>query len=142
MQASTHESFAREDKTQVGSERSFGIVMAVVFALIAALNLWHEGRVWPWLGGIAALFLAAAYLWPAGLKPLNKLWFRFGLLLHAVISPLVMGLLFYVAVLPTGLVMRAMGRDLLRLKREPDSDSYWIVRRPPGPEPQTMKDQF
>src|SRR5262245_20528258 len=126
--ASTHESFAREDHTQAGYERSFGIVMAVLFALLAALNLWHEGRVWPYLAGLAALFLAAAYLWPASLKPLNKLWFRFGLLLHAVVSPLIMGLLFYVAVWPTGVVMRAMGRDLLRLKREPDSDSYWIVR--------------
>ena len=142
MQAATHETFARDDKTQVGSERSFGIVMAVFFALIAVLNCWHEGRVWPWLGGIAVLFLAAAYLWPAALKPLNRLWFRFGLLLHKVVNPMVMGLLFYVAVLPTGLIMRAMGKDLLRLKREPDSDSYWIVRRPPGPAPETMKDQF
>jgi hypothetical protein len=88
------------------------------------------------------VFLAVAFLWPAALKPLNRLWFKFGLLLHAVVSPLVMGLLFYVAVWPTGLVMRALGRDLLRLKREPDSDSYWIVRRPPGPAPETMKDQF
>jgi hypothetical protein len=142
MQQSTHESFAREETVNVGSERSFGIVMAVFFVLIGALNLWHEGHVWPWLGGIAALFLAAAYLWPTALKPFNRLWFKFGLLLHAVVSPLVMGLLFYVAVWPTGIVMRALGRDLLRLKREPDSDSYWIVRRPPGPAPETMKDQF
>ena len=143
MQAATHESFSREDKIVVGSDRSFGIVMAVFFALIGALNVWHEGRVWPWLGGIAALFLAAAYLWPAALKPLNWLWFKFGLLLHAVVNPIVMGLLFYGAVLPTGLVMRALGKDLLRLKREPDSDSYWIVRQPPGPcSRETMKDQF
>jgi hypothetical protein len=142
MQPSTHESFAREEEVGPGSERSFGIVMAVALVLIGALNLWHEGRVWPWLGGAAVLFLAAAMLWPAGLKPLNKLWFKFGMLLHAVINPLVMGLLFYVAVLPTGLVMRALGNDLLRLKREPASDSYWIVRRPPGPAPETMKDQF
>jgi hypothetical protein len=142
MQQSTHESFARDDKVTVGSERSFGIVMAVFFGLIGALNLWHDGHIWPWLGGVAAVFLAAAYLWPATLKPLNWLWFKFGLLLHAVVNPLVMGLLFYVAVWPTGIVMRALGRDLLRLKREPDSDSYWIVRRPPGPAPETMKDQF
>jgi hypothetical protein len=142
MQQSTHEGFSREDKVTVGSERSFGIVMAVFFGLVAALNLWHEGRVWPWAGGTAALFLAAAFLRPTALKPLNWLWFKFGMLLHAVVSPIVMGLLFYVAVWPTGIVMRALGRDLLRLKREPDSDSYWIVRRPPGPAPETMKDQF
>jgi hypothetical protein len=137
-----HESFAREETVILPSGRSFGIVMAIAIALLGVLNWWHRGHVWPWMGGIAALFLAAAYLCPAALKPLNWIWFKFGLLLHAVVNPIVMGLLFYVAVWPTGLVMRAMGKDLLRLKREPDRDSYWIVRQPPGPAPETMKDQF
>ena len=64
------------------------------------------------------------------------------MLLHAVVNPIVMAILFYVAVLPTGLLMRAMGKDMLRLKREPENESYWILRRPPGPAPETMKDQF
>jgi hypothetical protein len=63
-------------------------------------------------------------------------------LLHAVVNPLIMGLVFYGAVLPTGLVMRALGKDVLRLKLEPDRDSYWLDRQPPGPAPETMKDQF
>jgi len=142
MQSSTHETFAREEHVTAGSERSFGIVMAVAFALIGAINYWHAGWLWPWLVGAAVLFLAAAYLWPALLRPFNKVWFKFGMLLHAVVNPIIMALLFYVAVMPTGLVMRMFGRDLLRLKREPDSDSYWIVRQPPGPAPQSMKDQF
>ena len=91
---------------------------------------------------MAALFLAAALLRPAILNPLNRLWLKFGLLLHRVVNPIVMALLFYGTVLPTGLVMRALGKDLLRLKRQPDADSYWIVRQPPGPAPETMKDQF
>lgn len=142
MQQTTHESFSRDDAPTIGSNRSFGVVMAVALAILGAINLWHDGRVWPWLGGAAALFLALAWLWPAALSPLNWLWFRFGLLLHAVVNPIVMGLLFYATVLPTGLIMQALGKDPLRLRRQPDEKTYWIARRPPGPKPETMKDQF
>jgi hypothetical protein len=64
------------------------------------------------------------------------------MLLHNVVNPIVMALVFFATVLPTGLVMRALGKDLLRLKRQPNVDSYWIERRPPGPTPESMKDQF
>ncbi len=142
MTQSTHEVFSRDEKIVAGSDRSFGIVMALAFAVVSLLNAWHAGRLWPWTGGLAVLLLAAGWLRPAILHPLNLVWLRFGLLLHRVVNPIVMALLFYGTVLPTGLVMRMMGRDLLRLKREPDADSYWIVRQPPGPSPETMKDQF
>jgi hypothetical protein len=142
MKQSTHEVFARDEKIVAGSDRSFGWVMAAAFAAVTLLNVWHVGRVWPWTGGVAALFLAAALLRPAKLHPLNLIWLKFGLLLHRVVNPVIMALLFYGTVLPTGLVMRMLGKDLLRLKREPGSDSYWIVRQPPGPAPETMKDQF
>jgi hypothetical protein len=140
--STTHEVFSREEKVVAGSDRSFGFVMAGAFAIVSLLNAWHVGRVWPWTGGLAALFLAAALLRPAILNPLNRIWLKFGLLLHGVINPIVMALLFYGTVLPTGLIARAMGKDLLRLKRQPDAESYWIVRQPPGPAPETMKDQF
>ena len=140
--STTHEVFSREEKIVAGSDRSFGFVMAGAFALVTLLNAWHVGRVWPWAGGLAALFLAAALLRPAILNPLNRVWLKFGLLLHRIVNPVIMALLFYGTVLPTGLVMRALGKDLLRLKRQPDADSYWIVRQPPGPSPETMKDQF
>jgi hypothetical protein len=138
----THEAFSRDETIVAGSDRSFGLVMAAAFAILTLLNAWHNGRVWPWTGGVAALFMAAALLRPAMLNPLNRLWLKFGLLLHRVVNPIVMALLFYGTVLPTGLVMRALGKDLLRLKRQPEADSYWIVRAPPGPAPETMKDQF
>jgi hypothetical protein len=142
MTQSSHEVFVRDEKIVTGSDRSFGLVMTLALAAATALNAWHSGKLWPWTGGLAALFVAAALLRPAVLHPLNLVWLRFGLLLHKVVNPVVMALLFYGTVLPTGLIMRLMGKDLLRLKRQPDADSYWIVRRPPGPSPETMRDQF
>ena len=142
MQPSTHEIFTRDEKTAPGSDRTFGLVMATALMLVTLLNGWHTGRAWPWTGAAAALFLAAALLRPAILHPLNLLWLKFGLLLHSVVNPVVMALVYYGTVLPTGLVMRMLGKDLLRLKWQPDADSYWIPRQPPGPSPETMKDQF
>ena len=139
---STHESPTREERAAPASERSFAIVMAGALALLGGINWWHNGHSWSWLGGIAVLFLVSGYFCPAALRPLNWAWFKFGLLLHVVVNPIVMGLVFFGAVLPTGLVIRAIGKDPLSLKIDPDRDSYWIFRRPPGPAPETMKDQF
>jgi hypothetical protein len=137
-----HESFARDLKAQPGSARSFGIMVAAVLTGLGLVNLWHHGRAWFWLWGIGGLVLSMAYLSPMVLKPFNWVWFKFGTLLHAVVSPIVLALLYYFAVWPTGLLVRAMGKDPLQLKLEGNRDSYWITRRPPGPATETMKDQF
>ncbi|MCR6732664.1 MAG: SxtJ family membrane protein [Afipia sp.] len=137
-----HESFTRQDSVIRGSDRAFGFVMTGAFALLAAINLWHAGRIWPWMGLICVGFLVASLVRPSVLTPLNRLWFKLGLFLHKIVNPIVMGLLFYFAVLPTGLVMRLMGKDLLRLGLDRRSESYWIVRQPPGPQPEAMRDQF
>ena len=76
------------------------------------------------------------------LAPFNALWFRFGLLLHRVVSPVILALLFFTTVAPVGLLMRAFGKDPLRLKKDRAADSYWILREPPGPSPESMKQQF
>lgn len=115
--------------------------MAAALALVGAVNFHHSGRLWPWELVVAVLFLAAALLRASLLNPLNRLWMKLGLVLHRIVNPIVMGLLFYGTILPTGLVMRMRGRDLLRLKREPDAESYWIARTP-GPAPESMRDQF
>jgi len=141
MNQSTHENFSRDEASAPGSDRTFGLVMATVLGLLALMNGWHSGRLWPWELIAAVVLAAAALTKPASLNPLNRMWMKLGLLLHRVVNPIVMGLLFYGAILPTGLVMRMRGRDLLRLKREPSADSYWIARTP-GPLPETMKDQF
>jgi hypothetical protein len=141
MSQSTHENFTREEAPLSGSNRTFGWVMAVALALVSLVNGWHLGRLWPWTLCAAALFLVAAWIRPSSLHPLNRLWLKLGRLLHRIVNPIVMGLLFYGAILPTGLAMRLRGKDLLRLKREPGAESYWIARAP-GPSPETMREQF
>ena len=137
----THESFTRDETSLPGSDRTFGWVVAGGLALLSLLNRWHLGQLWPWTLSVAVLLLVAAWIRPSLLHPLNRLWMKFGLLLHKIINPIVMGVLFYGTILPTGLVVRLRGEDLLRLKREPDAESYWITRVP-GPAPETMRDQF
>ena len=137
----THESFVRDEVTTPGSDRTFGLVMAGALAVLALFNGWHHGRLWPWMLLAAALFLVLGLLRPSLLHPLNRLWMMLGLLMHKIVNPIVMGLLFYGTILPTGLVMRLRGRDLLRLKRDPAAETYWI-KRTPGPAPETMRDQF
>ncbi len=137
-----HEDFARDDKVEGSSDRSFGFVFAAVFTLIGLWPLMGGGQVRIWALGIAAAFAVVVLARPGLLAPLNRLWTRFGLLLHKVVSPLIMGMLFYLTVTPIGLLMRAMGKDPLRLRPDPDAASYWIERDPPGPAPETMKNQF
>jgi hypothetical protein len=114
----------------------------VVFAVIALWPLWQGGspRWWSLIG--AAAFLVSAIAVPRALRPLNRLWLRFGLLLNKIVGPIVLGILFYLVVTPIGLAMRMAGKDPLRLKWRPEADTYWIERQPPGPAPDTIKNQF
>lgn len=137
-----HESLKDKDEVQVGSEKSFGVVFAVVFAIIALWPLVHGLQVHWWALIIAVAFLTAGYFAQPLLKPLNLLWFKFGLLLYKVVNPVVMALLYYLTVVPTGLAMRMCGKDPLLRNFDPAAKTYWIERDPPGPAPESMKDQF
>lgn len=137
-----HESFDRRDEVKGSSDRAFGIVFTVVFALVGAWPLLHGNGLRLWSLAVAAAFLLAALVRPGLLAPLNRLWMKFGLLLHRITNPLIMGLVFFVAVVPTGLVMRLRGKDPLRLRFDREARSYWIDRKPPGPDPDTMRNQF
>ena len=96
---------------------------------------------WPsLLAGV--IFLLSGVLYPRILGPFNRLWLKLGLVLHAIVSPVVMGLLFYSTVTPIGVLFRWLGKDPLRLRLDHDADTYWIERRPPGPAPNTMPRQF
>lgn len=138
--ASIHERYEREDQVQGSSDRSFGVVFACVFSVIGALPLISGGTPRAWAFGIAAGFLAAALARPKLLSPLNRVWLRFGLLLHRIISPLVLGILFFAVITPVAVVTRLFGRDVLRRRLEPAAASYWLDRDPV--EPSTMQRQF
>lgn len=137
-----HEDYHRKDDIKVGGEKSFGIVFAVVFTIIGLWPLWGASAPRWWALIVAGIFLVAGFVAPKLLRPLNLLWFRFGMLLHKIVNPLVMGLVFFVTVTPTGLIFRLLGKDPLRLKLEPDAESYWIKRDPPGPDGPSMSNQF
>ncbi len=116
--------------------------MAVVFAVVGAWPLLSGGTARWWALIAATLFCGLAFARPTLLAPLNRLWFRFGLLLNKITNPLIMGLLFYGLMTPYAYVLRWLGKDLLRLRFDPTAESYWIERKPPGPAPETIKRQF
>jgi len=124
------------------SDRSFGFVFAVAFTVIACAPLLHWNSPRWWALGVAVAFAAAALVRPQILSPLNRVWLAFGRLMHRVVSPLVMGLVFFLCVTPTAWIMRWRGSDLLSLKRRPDLKSYWIDRGPSLPNAQSMKNQY
>jgi len=137
-----HESYTREEHVEGSSNRSFGVVFAVVFAIIGLLPLLFGRAPRLWALAVAALFLAVALLVPGLLAPLNRLWLRLGLLLHRVVSPVAMGIVFFGVITPMALVMRLLGKDPLRLRFDRNAPTYWIERHPPGPAPESLKDQF
>jgi len=141
-QPQTHETRRRTEDVKLGSNRAFGFVFTVVFAFVALWPLVGGGGLRIWALVVAALFLAPALIRPNLLRPLNLIWFRFGMLLHRVVSPLVLGVMFFVTVTPTAVIMRLLGKDPLRLKFDPEAESYWLDRQPPGPAPDSLKNQF
>ena len=138
----THETLSTSTDVQLGSDRIFGVVFAVVFSLVSAYSLINGKPYYLWASGLSAAFLTIAVFMPSILRPLNRLWFSFGLLLHRIVSPLVMGLVFFGTVLPTSLLMRVFGKRPLALKFDPTAKSYWIKRGPAEPKPESMKNQF
>ena len=137
-----HEILSREKEVKRGSERSFGLVFAVVFVLVGLSPLRHGGSLRYWALALALAFGLGAFLAPRLLAPLNKLWARLGDVLHRITTPLIMGVLFFGVLTPFGAIMRAAGKDPLRLKPKPESDSYWIKREPPGPSPESLNQAF
>ena len=126
------------DDIKISSNRSFGIVFFVVFLLIALYPLTYNEEIRVWSVIISLIFLVLGLLNSKILTPLNKLWFKFGIFLGKIISPIIMGIIFFLVVTPIGLLMRLLGKDLINLKYN-NTKSYWIEKK--GPKSK-MKNQF
>ena len=138
-----HADYAEHGELEVGSDRSFAWVFTVFFLLVGFYpTVFGGGGPRLWALTVAGVFFGLGLVVPRVLHPLNVLWMKFGALLNMIVSPLVLGLLFFVTVTPMGLLLRLTGKDLLNLKLDKSSRSYWIDRDPPGPPPETMKNQF
>ena len=139
---STHENFNRGRKITIGSDRTFGCVFFGIFIVIALLPLQSGVSPHWWALVIAGMLAAAAALCPSILHPLNVVWSRAGFLIGRFVSPIVFGLLFFLVVTPTAVFMRLAKKDPLRLRHDFEAPSYWLDRRPPGPDPSSMRKQF
>ena len=126
------------DDIKISSNRSFGIVFFIVFLLIAFYPLTYSGELRLWSVIISLIFLFLGLINSKILTPLNKLWFRFGIFLGKIISPVIMGIIFFLVVTPIGLFMKLLGKDLLKLKYNKNK-SYWIEKTDPKSK---MKNQF
>lgn len=137
-----HEQLSVERQELKTSDRAFGFLFAMVFGALGAYGLW-QGHILGYyflVSGGGFLFIALAF--PRLLHPLNRLWFLFGLLLHKIVNPVVLAMLFFLTVVPMGLLMRLFKKDPLRLVRNESIESYWIDVEPPGPRPDSIKNQF
>jgi hypothetical protein len=139
---SLHEDLRREDPTTGPSDRKFGLTLGIVFALLAVLKLFERsnwGIIWSVL---AVALIGSALLRPSLLSVPNTMWLKLGLLLHRIVNPIIMALLFFGTILPIGLLMRVLGKDPLRLRLDKAADSYWLPRSDERPQSEAMRQQF
>ena len=126
-------------KIKGGTERSFGLVFAAVFTIIGFYPLWYNENIRLWAFIIAFIFLFFSIFFPKILIVPNKLWFKLGLLLGAIVAPFVMGMIFFFTVTPIGIIMRLFGKDVINQKIKKNAKSYWIKR---NKSVSSMKNQF
>lgn len=133
-----HEDIGRTSEVKGSSDRSFGFVFAAVFSVVAVWSVPSEGEVAWWAAAVALGFATVAVYRPALLAPANRLWFRFGMALGRITTPLVLAIIFFGVLTPTALLMRATGRDALRLRRQ-EAGASWVRRDAGGTD---MTQQF
>lgn len=128
------------------SDRSFGLTFATVFGILAGVGLWRgwmAGELWLYFLAASVAFLIVSFAFPRILRPLNKVWMLFGAFLHKVVSPIMLGVIYFIVMTPVALFFKITGRDELRRKYDPSAKSYWIMREPPGPDgPSSFPRQF
>ena len=123
---------------KIGSNRNFGVVFFVVFLLIGLWPILRGNELRIWAIVISLIFLILGILNSKILTPFNKVWFRFGIFLGNFISPIIMGIVFFLVVTPTGLIMKLFRKDLINLRKN-NSSTYWIEKKDIK---SSMKNQF
>ena len=126
-------------KIKISSNRSFGLLFFVVFLIVALWPLKYEEDIRSWSLALSIIFLILGVLNSKLLTPLNKLWFKFGIFLGFIVSPIVMGIVYFLVVTPIGTFMRLLGKDLLKTSKVKSTSTYWIKR---DKKHGTMKKQF
>jgi len=139
---SAHEDIRRELEVKGSTDRAFGFVFTVVFLVISLWPLIQGNLPRWWALVVASVFLILSLARPAILGPLNRLWLRFGLLLGKIMNPIILGIMFFIVITPTAIILRLIGKDLLLMRFESSLKSYWIERKPPGPTADSMSNQF
>ena len=140
---STHENLSRTNgNLKQSSDRFFGLTFFVVFLIIALWPLKGQNSINLSALCIAMVFLAISFFSPTWLAPLNRQWLKFGELLHCIVSPFILGIMFFGIVTPVSVLLRLAGKDLLNTKFDNKASSYWIKREPPGPIKTSLKKQF
>ncbi len=122
--------------------RIFGLIFSGIFCVIALFPLLFAGELRQWALIVAAAWAVPALVYPAILAPLNRLWAKFGQVMHSVINPILMGLIFFLTVLPTGLILRLLGKDPMRRKFDTQAASYWILREDKSVTKESFDNQF
>ncbi len=138
----THEDFSPHSEVKPPSERAFGITVAIVLAVVGVWPLVRHAAPRWWALAAALLLALAAVLWPRLLRPLNFVWTRLGRLIERVINPLITGAVFFLVVTPIAFIYRLVKKNPLGLRFDSAAESYWIERRPLGPAPESMRQQF
>lgn len=129
-------------QAQLPSNRSFGWTFTVFFLLVGTYGLWRGGATLPWALALAALMALVTMTRDRWLTPLNRAWMAFGELMGRVVSPVVLGLIFFAVFTPVGVVMRLFGRDAMLRKFDPSAPTYWVKRDPPGPADGSYRNMF
>ena len=127
------------NKIKISSNRNFGLVFFIVFLIVSTWPLTYEEPIRIWSAIISLVFLILGLMNSKLLTPINKLWLKFGMILGAIIAPIVMGVVFFLVITPIGFIMRIMGKDLLKKRYDKKKETYWVKRDKPV---STMKQQF
>ena len=142
-----HEDFSRREEIKGSGNRGFGLTVGgILLAIAAARTYLYWGDSIGWFGqalfAVGIILVLAGLIAPNSLAILNRAWTKLGLLMFKVISPIILAAIFALVIVPTALIVRLVKRDLLKCRFDPTAKSYWIEREPPGPEPESMKNQF